>query len=109
MASVKLNYEDDCFCIVHNDRDVEMEINATASSWYYPQTREDPEDSGLEVTDVQITNAHYVDDNSPIDPSEIEDEVYEKLENMDYDSWCNYDEEAYEEHCCMQTDIQLGK
>lgn len=60
--------------IVWNERDVEMDLYADL-------------DSDGEIADVNISNAHYIDNDEPIEAEEIEKKVYDDLCNEEPSFW----------------------
>lgn len=62
------------YSIVWNDRDVEMDLYADL-------------DSEGDVADINISNAHYVDNNEPIEAEEIEAKVEEYLNDEEWEFW----------------------
>lgn len=60
--------------IVWNERDVEMDLYADL-------------DSDGEIADVNIENAHYIDNDEPIEAEEIEKKVYDDLCNEEPSFW----------------------
>lgn len=60
--------------IVWNERDVEMDLYADL-------------DSDGEIADVNIENAHYIDNDEPIEAEEIEKKVYDELCNEEPSFW----------------------
>ena len=99
----KMILKDEQFHIVFNGRDVEMKVSAEGSYFHQKQTFWEPAYEELEVEEVIIQNAHYVDDGSLIDPETIEDAVIKELQQSD--KWENVsaearqEEEDYKEYC----------
>ena len=91
MSSVTLTFNDTA-SIVHNGRDVEFKLYATAYCYYSKATRNDPEESGTEIEDLIISDAHYVDTNESVDSDEIYDEV-EKDINDNFERYFTYEED----------------
>lgn len=60
--------------IVWNERDIEMDLYADL-------------DSDGEIADVNISNAHYIDNDEPIEAEEIEKKVYDNLCNEEPSFW----------------------
>jgi len=68
------------FNIVWNDRDVEMDLYAAL-------------DYDGAIDDISITNAHYIDNDEPIEEEEIEKKVKDELCDKDWDFWGIHDKE----------------
>lgn len=92
MSTRKLSYQGK-YSIVWNNREVVMDLEASAYSWYQKGSYYEPEDWGIEVDDFTITNAYYVDTGDLIPAEEIEDEVGNKLAGEDDYFWGNIEED----------------
>jgi hypothetical protein len=76
------------YSIVWNNRDVEMDLYADL-------------DSDGDIADIDISNAHYVDNDEPIEVEEIEVKVEECLRYEDWEFWGYSEEDDDVDNCGM--------
>jgi hypothetical protein len=70
---------------LRNESGEEATLNVTISTWHYPATLEDPEDSGIEVKAAELDGGGEIPD--WIDDDMIIDEI-EKIDNPgEEDGW----------------------
>ena len=108
-----LTYENNCFTVELNGREVEMAVKAKATYSYSAQTRSDPGYEDFEIYEIIIENAHFTDDNSLVNPESVDPLVEDKLMEMDYSAWESYDaymEDYYEgKRCDMEEAKRKGE